>query len=143
MSQTRNRILDEFARLATDAVGVAQGVRREAETVLRNAIARDRENPFAWYQLGVVYEHRGDTPRAALASAPSQALLYGLPNNNSRAVAARVGMLPLQAMARRGKLLRGGERRDGGGELLRGGEGRDGGLHRACKRVAAALPVGD
>lgn len=41
----------------------------EAETVLRNAIARDRENPFAWYQLGVVYEHRGDTPRAALASA--------------------------------------------------------------------------
>lgn len=41
----------------------------EAETVLRDAIARDRENPFAWYQLGVVYEHRGDTPRAALASA--------------------------------------------------------------------------
>jgi BMFP domain-containing protein YqiC len=36
MSQTRNRILDEFARLATDAVGVAQGVRREAETVLRS-----------------------------------------------------------------------------------------------------------
>lgn len=35
MSQTRSRILDEFARLATDAVGVAQGVRREAETVLR------------------------------------------------------------------------------------------------------------
>ncbi len=41
----------------------------EAEEVLRNAVARDRENPFAWYQLGVVYEHRGDRPRAALASA--------------------------------------------------------------------------
>ncbi|MDI1295053.1 MAG: M48 family metalloprotease [bacterium] len=41
----------------------------EAETVLRRAVARDRENPFAWYQLGVVYERRGDTPRAALASA--------------------------------------------------------------------------
>ena len=41
----------------------------EAETVLKNAVARDRENPFAWYQLGVVYERRGDTPRAALATA--------------------------------------------------------------------------
>lgn len=41
----------------------------EAEQVLRNAVARDRENPFAWYQLGVVYEQRGDTARAALATA--------------------------------------------------------------------------
>jgi predicted Zn-dependent protease len=42
---------------------------KEAEQVLRTAVARDRENPFAWYQLGVVYERRGDTPRAALATA--------------------------------------------------------------------------
>lgn len=35
MSQGANRILDEFARLATDAVGAAQGVRREAETIMR------------------------------------------------------------------------------------------------------------
>lgn len=41
----------------------------EAEQVLRVAVARDRENPFAWYQLGVVYERRGDIPRAALATA--------------------------------------------------------------------------
>ncbi|BAV64727.1 M48 family metalloprotease [Sphingobium cloacae] len=41
----------------------------EAEQVLRNAVARDQENPFAWYQLGVVYERRGDSPRAALATA--------------------------------------------------------------------------
>jgi predicted Zn-dependent protease len=41
----------------------------EAERVLRNAVARDRENPFAWYQLGVVYEQRGDIPHAALATA--------------------------------------------------------------------------
>ncbi|CAN5238359.1 M48 family metalloprotease [soil metagenome] len=41
----------------------------EAEKVLRTAVARDRENPFAWYQLGVVYERRGDIPRAALATA--------------------------------------------------------------------------
>jgi predicted Zn-dependent protease len=41
----------------------------EAERVLRAAVTKDNQNPFAWYQLGVVYERRGDTPRAALASA--------------------------------------------------------------------------
>ncbi|CBI76008.1 conserved protein of unknown function [Bartonella clarridgeiae 73] len=30
-----NRILDELAKLATDAVGIAQGVGREAETAFR------------------------------------------------------------------------------------------------------------
>ncbi|MCJ7421758.1 M48 family metalloprotease [Sphingomicrobium astaxanthinifaciens] len=41
----------------------------EAKTVLRRAVLQDRYNPFAWYQLGVIYEREGDTPRAALASA--------------------------------------------------------------------------
>ena len=40
MAQTSNRILDEIARLATDAVGAAQGVRREVETVARSQIER-------------------------------------------------------------------------------------------------------
>jgi len=44
----------------------------EAEQVLRASVARDRENPFAWYQLGVVYAQRGDIPRAQLASAEQQ-----------------------------------------------------------------------
>ena len=35
MTQTNNRLLDEFAKLMTDAVGAAQGVRREVETVMR------------------------------------------------------------------------------------------------------------
>lgn len=47
----------------------------EAEQVLRNAVARDRENPFAWYQLGVVYERRGDTARAALATAERYSMM--------------------------------------------------------------------
>lgn len=46
----------------------------EAERVLKAAVARDRENPFAWYQLGVVYGQRGDLPRARLASAEQQVL---------------------------------------------------------------------
>lgn len=41
----------------------------EAERVLKASVAKDHDNPFAWYQLGVVYEAQGDTPRARLASA--------------------------------------------------------------------------
>ncbi|MDV3458122.1 M48 family metalloprotease [Sphingomonas sp. HF-S4] len=41
----------------------------EAEQVLRTAVARDKENPFAWMQLGTVYERKGDEPRTALATA--------------------------------------------------------------------------
>jgi len=46
----------------------------EAEQVLRSAVAKDRNNPFAWYQLGVVYERRGDQARAALATAERYSL---------------------------------------------------------------------
>jgi BMFP domain-containing protein YqiC len=35
MSDGPNRILDEFARLMTDAAGAAQGMRREVETAFR------------------------------------------------------------------------------------------------------------
>lgn len=35
MSTGPNRILDELAKLATDAAGAAQGVRREVETAFR------------------------------------------------------------------------------------------------------------
>jgi predicted Zn-dependent protease len=41
----------------------------EAERILKAAVIKDNQNPFAWYQLGLVYAQRGDTPRAALASA--------------------------------------------------------------------------
>lgn len=40
----------------------------EAERILRAAVARDNQNPFAWYQLGIVYAHQGDAARASLAS---------------------------------------------------------------------------
>jgi predicted Zn-dependent protease len=41
----------------------------EAKQVLRSAIGRDNTNPFAWYQLGIVYDREGDHARAALATA--------------------------------------------------------------------------
>ncbi len=40
MAQTTNRIFDEFARLANDAAGVASGVRREVETMVRSQAER-------------------------------------------------------------------------------------------------------
>ena len=47
----------------------------EAEQVLRSAVARDRTNGFAWYNLGVIYDRHGDDARAALASAERFQLL--------------------------------------------------------------------
>jgi BMFP domain-containing protein YqiC len=35
MTQTSNRIFDEFAKMMTDAAGAAQGVQREVETIVR------------------------------------------------------------------------------------------------------------
>ena len=41
----------------------------EAKTVLKSAVNRDNEDPFAWYQLGIVYDREGDPARAQLATA--------------------------------------------------------------------------
>jgi predicted Zn-dependent protease len=41
----------------------------EAKQVLKAAVNRDNQNPFAWYQLGIIYDREGDLPRAALATA--------------------------------------------------------------------------
>lgn len=61
----------------------------EAEPLLKRAIARDAENPFAWYQLGVIYDRGGDAPRAALAAAER----YNLEGNAPGAAAnARLAM---------------------------------------------------
>jgi len=40
MTQTNNRLLDDIARLMTDAAGVAQGVRQEMDTVARAQLER-------------------------------------------------------------------------------------------------------
>jgi BMFP domain-containing protein YqiC len=40
MAQTSNRFFDEAARLMNDAAGVAQGVRREFDTLLRGQAER-------------------------------------------------------------------------------------------------------
>src|SRR3546814_17495447 len=55
----------------------------EARQILRLSVARDGENPFAWYQLGLVYDREGDEPHAALATAER----YNLEGNHATALA--------------------------------------------------------
>ena len=38
--QTRNKMLDDFSQLMTNAMGVAQGAREEAETAVKSIIDR-------------------------------------------------------------------------------------------------------
>jgi BMFP domain-containing protein YqiC len=40
MTQTSNRFLDEMARLMNDAAGVADGVRREVQTLVQTQMER-------------------------------------------------------------------------------------------------------
>lgn len=40
MPQTRSRLFDDFSRLITDAAGLADGARREVETLARSQLER-------------------------------------------------------------------------------------------------------
>lgn len=64
----------------------------EAEKVLRAAVALDRENPFAWYQLGMIYGAKGDLPRAQLASAEQQTLQRNFAQALRSAETAQAGL---------------------------------------------------
>ena len=64
----------------------------EARNVLRAAVAKDRFNPFAWYQLGVVYARQGDIPRAKLASAEQQVMRRNYPEALRNATDAEAGL---------------------------------------------------
>jgi predicted Zn-dependent protease len=46
----------------------------EAKAVLKRAVNRDNNNPFAWFQLGIIYDREGDPARASLASAERYSL---------------------------------------------------------------------
>ncbi|MEN3931249.1 accessory factor UbiK family protein [Microvirga sp. W0021] len=44
MDPNKNRIFDEFAKLTTDAIGAAQGLKREAETIVKNQAEKMMRN---------------------------------------------------------------------------------------------------
>lgn len=64
----------------------------EAVKVLKVAVQRDEDNPFAWVQLGTAYEQLGDEPRAALATA-ERASMMG--DNRTAIQSARYAMANL------------------------------------------------
>jgi predicted Zn-dependent protease len=41
----------------------------EAKQILKVAVNKDNQDPFAWYQLGIIYAQEGDDARAQLATA--------------------------------------------------------------------------
>ncbi|GAU83579.1 accessory factor UbiK family protein [Bosea sp. BIWAKO-01] len=76
MATTSNRILDDLARMVTDAAGAAQGVRREVETVARTQIDRllremdvvTREEFEAVREMAVLAREENDKLAARLAA---------------------------------------------------------------------------
>ena len=66
MTQTSNRLLDEFAKLMTDAAGAAQGLRREAETVMQAQAERMLE------KLDVVKREEFEAVRAMAEKARAE-----------------------------------------------------------------------
>lgn len=74
--------------------GADEAALAEAERVLRGVVQRDSRNPFAWLQLGTIYELKGDQPRAALASAERISLSGGDPRLAARAARTAMAGLP-------------------------------------------------
>ena len=76
MTQTTSRFLDEIARLMNDAAGVAQGVRREFDTLFRSQaerILRDldvvkREEFDAVKEMATLAREENDALKARIAS---------------------------------------------------------------------------
>ena len=80
MTQTTNRILDELAKLMTDAAGVAHGVRREVETAFRSQAERvlgamdvvQREEFEAVREMAVAARNENDRLAARIADLESK-----------------------------------------------------------------------
>ena len=76
MTQTTNRFFDEVARLMNDAAGVAQGVRREVDTLfktqaekwLRDLDLVKREEFEAVKEMAILARDENDVLKARLAA---------------------------------------------------------------------------
>jgi BMFP domain-containing protein YqiC len=76
MSSAPNRLLDDVARLMTDAAGAAQGLRREAETVVKSQIERllrdmdmvSREEFDAMREMALIAREENDKFSARIAA---------------------------------------------------------------------------
>jgi len=93
MTQTSNRFLDEMARLMNDAAGVAQGVRREFDTLFRNQaerILRDldvvqREEFEAAKEMARLAREENEALKARIAALEAKADKSGKKSKDSAA----------------------------------------------------------
>ncbi len=97
MAQTSNRIFDEMARLMNDAAGVAQGVRREFDTLFRaqaERILRDldvvrREEFEAVKDMARLAREENEALKAQLAALETRiAVVEGKASKRAGATAA-------------------------------------------------------
>ncbi|WP_274628021.1 accessory factor UbiK family protein [Arvimicrobium flavum] len=86
MSNGPNRILDEFAKLMTDAAGAAQGVRREVETAFRAQAERMLNS------MDIVQREEFEAVREMAAKARAE----------NQKLAARIDALEAQLAAQQG-----------------------------------------
>jgi BMFP domain-containing protein YqiC len=120
MTQTSNRIFDEMARLMNDAAGVAQGVRREVDTLVRTqaerilrdldlvkreefeavkdmaALARE-ENEALNSRIDALAAHNGHDELAALKAQVEALAAQGLATSSAREELAAVKDMARQA----------------------------------------------
>jgi hypothetical protein len=81
MTQTNNRIFDEMARLMNDAAGVAQGVRKEFDTLFRHQAERwlrdldivQREEFEAVKEMARLAREENDALKARIAALEAKA----------------------------------------------------------------------
>jgi BMFP domain-containing protein YqiC len=106
MTQTSNRLMDELAKLMTDAAGVAQGVRREIETAVRAQVERFLGD------MDVVQREQFEAVRemAARARDDNEELRRRLAELEARVAALEGvgGSAPVGAAAKRGRRGSGG-----------------------------------
>jgi len=87
MTQTQNRIFDEFARLMNDAAGVASGVRREFDTLFRtqaDRVLRDldlvrREEFEAVKEMARLAREQNEALEARIAALEAKLAAHGAP----------------------------------------------------------------
>jgi BMFP domain-containing protein YqiC len=76
MSASSNRLLDDLGRLMTDAAGVASGVRREVDTIVKSQIERllrdadvvTREEFEAVREMAVLAREENEALKARIAA---------------------------------------------------------------------------
>jgi BMFP domain-containing protein YqiC len=97
MSSSSSRILDDLGRLMTDAAGVASGVRREVDSIVKSQIERmlrdvdvvTREEFEAVREMAVLAREENEALKARIAALEAAAALAASSNTKPGVKAAK------------------------------------------------------